>query len=335
MAFTPIMVTRQYYDADLSAASGRVHFTPTSVMINEGTVVAGPVTGELDPTGRLEVLLAANTDPDTVPSIPDFASYRVVEQIDGQPRREYFVQIPHDAPNGAVDLELLNILPVPPVVTYPAPGPQGPPGADSTVPGPPGADGQDGQDGADGVGVPAGGSVGQYLRKASGDDYDTAWSDSDAVPLALVEGKGDLLVGLSEADVARLPVGATGQTLTAAPSAPEGVAWQANPTPAVVPLNEASIAIDAAAGKVFDLTATANRTLPSPTNAIDGRAIIVRHRASGGSRTLGLTTGSPGSYKVPTDFTVTATPAGTCDHLAFLYDGTQQRWILVGYVKGA
>ena len=39
-----------------------------------------------------------------------------------------------------------------------------------------GAPGQPGQDGADGVGVPAGGTAGQVLAKASGTDHDTAWT---------------------------------------------------------------------------------------------------------------------------------------------------------------
>lgn len=45
-------------------------------------------------------------------------------------------------------------------------GADGAPGADSTVPGPPGADG---------VGIPAGGSIGQVLKKNSATDYDTTW----------------------------------------------------------------------------------------------------------------------------------------------------------------
>jgi len=74
-------------------------------------------------------------------------------------------------------------------------GPAGPTGADSTVPGPEGPAGPtgpegpqgpqgdtgpagaDGDDGDDGVGVPAGGTTGQILKKASNDDYDTAWND--------------------------------------------------------------------------------------------------------------------------------------------------------------
>lgn len=42
--------------------------------------------------------------------------------------------------------------------------------------GPQGVPGADGQDGAPGVGVPVGGTAGQYLRKASATDFDTAWS---------------------------------------------------------------------------------------------------------------------------------------------------------------
>jgi hypothetical protein len=52
-------------------------------------------------------------------------------------------------------------------------GPQGIQGD----PGPAGADGANGADGAAGVGVPAGGTTGQVLGKASGDDYDTEWVD--------------------------------------------------------------------------------------------------------------------------------------------------------------
>ena len=58
-------------------------------------------------------------------------------------------------------------------------GPQGktgPAGADGT-------DGVDGADGADGIGVPAGGSDFQVLRKASGTDYDTQWDYADRVTI--------------------------------------------------------------------------------------------------------------------------------------------------------
>ena len=61
------------------------------------------------------------------------------------------------------------------------PGPQGdpgPPGADSTVPGPPGEQGIQGvkgDAGPPGQGVPAGGTTGQVLAKATNEDYATGW----------------------------------------------------------------------------------------------------------------------------------------------------------------
>ena len=58
-------------------------------------------------------------------------------------------------------------------------GPAGPAGADGAdgATGPQGPAGADGADGADGVGVPAGGSTGESLLKASDTDYDTEWGD--------------------------------------------------------------------------------------------------------------------------------------------------------------
>ena len=50
--------------------------------------------------------------------------------------------------------------------------------------GAPGADGSDGADGADGQGVAAGGGAGQVLAKASGADYDTAWTAPGLAKLA-------------------------------------------------------------------------------------------------------------------------------------------------------
>ncbi len=42
----------------------------------------------------------------------------------------------------------------------------------------PGSPGDTGPAGADGVGVPVGGTIGQFLKKLSGTDYDTGWSDA-------------------------------------------------------------------------------------------------------------------------------------------------------------
>ena len=63
-------------------------------------------------------------------------------------------------------------------------GIQGPPGADGAD-GVDGVDGADGADGADGQGVPTGGTIGQYLRKVSGTDYDTEWASVSEVDFPL------------------------------------------------------------------------------------------------------------------------------------------------------
>lgn len=59
--------------------------------------------------------------------------------------------------------------------TWPTPG--------TSLIGPAGADGADGADGAPGEGVPAGGALGQFLRKQSATDYDTAWETVTAADI--------------------------------------------------------------------------------------------------------------------------------------------------------
>lgn len=70
----------------------------------------------------------------------------------------------------------ITTFPIPTEVLDPANYPEfiGPTGATGAT-GPQGDTGPAGADGADGVGVPAGGTTGQVLAKASGTDYDTEW----------------------------------------------------------------------------------------------------------------------------------------------------------------
>lgn len=108
-----------------------------------------------------------------------------------------------------------------------------------------------------------------------------------------------------------------------------------NPAPGIVNLNDvATPPLDSAAGKMFRLTATGNRTIAAPSNPVDGRSIVIAHRASGGARTLALTTGV-GGFKFGSDFTaLTATVSGTTDYISAIYNSTDQRWHVVSYVKG-
>ena len=61
--------------------------------------------------------------------------------------------------------------------------------------------GEDGADGADGVGVPAGGSTGEVLKKSSNADHDTGWAaEAAAVTEAVAGGAGFVNVGGSPPD---------------------------------------------------------------------------------------------------------------------------------------
>lgn len=109
-------------------------------------------------------------------------------------------------------------------------------------------------------------------------------------------------------------------------------------TDAVTLTDGASVALDASLGTVFDLTAAGDRTVSVPTNKpASGKTkkIVIRHKASGGSRTLSLTTGSAGAFRYGTDITgLTATTSGKTDMIGCIYNAADDRWDVVAYAKG-
>lgn len=163
-----------------------------------------------------------------------------------------------------------------------------------------------------------------------------AVANAAQVQLATIDAKGDLLAGTAADTIARVAVGANGRVVAAASAQATGVEWQANPTPATVALTDgATVALDAAAGKVFKLTAAGDRTISVPTNPLDGRGIIIAHTASVAARTLALTTGSAGSFIFGSDITaLSQTALGKTDYIGAVYDSTADRWRVVSYVKG-
>lgn len=197
MAFTPITVTRRYLNLDLSPATGGVTFIPQVPMINGDTVVAAPIGGALDGEGDLNIEIAANNDPDTRPL--DVA-YLVREEIDHQRRREYYVVIPYDAPGGTIDLSTLPIAEIPPVVTFPVPGPAGPQGEA-------GPTGDTGPAGADGRTILSGTTAPDPGIGANGDFYiNTTTADLYGPKTAGAWGSATSLIGPEG------PAGATGDT---------------------------------------------------------------------------------------------------------------------------
>jgi hypothetical protein len=88
-------------------------------------------------------------------------------------------------------------------------GDQGPPGNDGT----PGADGADGSDGAPGdtgpagPGLPTGGTTGQYPRKASTTDFDTAWHTLVAADVTDATTAGKALLTAADAAAQRTDLG--------------------------------------------------------------------------------------------------------------------------------
>jgi hypothetical protein len=93
--------------------------------------------------------------------------------------------------------------------------------------------------------------------------------------------------------------------------------------------------INAAAGRVFSMTATADRTLGTTTNAFDGEKIIIRFNASGGARTLTLPVATTGDFAFGSDITaLTQTASGKTDYIGCMYSSGSGRWHVIAVVKG-
>lgn len=95
-----------------------------------------------------------------------------------------------------------------------------------------------------------------------------------------------------------------------------------------------TIIIDASEGDTFDITLTGNKTLGVPLNPTDGQKITFRLYASGGSRTVTLTT-SAGGFRFGADITgLTAITSGKKDYIIVHYNELDNYWDVLGYRKG-
>lgn len=156
------------------------------------------------------------------------------------------------------------------------------------------------------------------------------------VLLSTINAKGDLLVGTAEDELTRLGVGANGAQLLADSAQATGLRWDNNPPMKVVTLpDQASIPIDPTAGKFFKLNATGNRTLQAPSVAADGREIIIAHTASGNARTLVLTQGSAGAFRIAGGASVlNSTAINQTDYLRAIYNSSVSRWDIAYMSEG-
>jgi len=91
-------------DGSQAPASGGVTFQLAHPITDpDGNVIvaAQTVSADLDANGSISVDLAATDEPDTR---PQGNTYYVIESIEGQPRRTYSIEVPHDAFNQTIDL---------------------------------------------------------------------------------------------------------------------------------------------------------------------------------------------------------------------------------------
>ena len=347
MAFTYVTLQRVYETADDQPASGRVEFTPVDQMRNGLTVVTRTVGDDLDATGLMSIRLAATTDPATTPV---GVTYRVVERLDGQTPRTYYVSVPHDQ-GGTLQLADLTVLTssgaagfaLRNAVDY----------DDSVAP-------TDGQVMAWDAGlakfhpetVTGGGGGGGGVTSVNGQtgavtinnaSLGAQPADADLTAIAaLAPANGSFLerqagvwaarsgaqvkqdLGLDQvantSDAAK-PVSAATQI------ALDGKAPIASPTftgtpaaprfvgAAVDVTYAASVTINAALGSTFRVTATGPLTIAAITNGVNGQAIRVEVLASGATRTVTYE-GVPSSV-----------PAGTWWTRRFTYNQTLGIWL--------
>lgn len=95
MAFTQTTVVGAFTTADGDPARGRIRFTPTEAMTNDGVVtVAAPVTATLDAAGEIQLSLTATDDADTTTASDTPAYYLVEELLAGQRPRAWRITVP-------------------------------------------------------------------------------------------------------------------------------------------------------------------------------------------------------------------------------------------------
>lgn len=104
--------------------------------------------------------------------------------------------------------------------------------------------------------------------------------------------------------------------------------------PAVVNLEDApTIAVDASLGNDFRVTVAASRIMGNPANAVDGQKILMQI-TQGGAGSSAITWGSSYEFSAALPQPTLSTTVGQTDLLAFIYNSTKAKWLLVAFVNG-
>lgn len=129
-----------------------------------------------------------------------------------------------------------------------------------------------------------GGTTGQVLSKATNTDMDFTWvaqDDSNAIQNAIIDAKGDLIVGTAADTPARLAVGTNGYVLTADSTETAGLKWAAA----------------AGGGKVLQViqdTVVGEVTTTSSSMQDTGLDVTITPATTGSKILIMATLGSPG-----------------------------------------
>lgn len=125
-----------------------------------------------------------------------------------------------------------------------------------------------------------------------------------------------------------------GETGATGPQGPQGAAGVDGGAVEVLLTDGATPALDASLGNAFILTASGDRTIAIPTNPSPGKRFIIRHKASGGARTLALNT-SAGGFRFGSTVTgLTQTASGKTDYIGVAYNSVDGYWDVLAYSKG-
>lgn len=102
-------------------------------------------------------------------------------------------------------------------------------------------------------------------------------------------------------------------------------------TPDAITISGGNASIDASAGNVFDVAATANFTLANPTNPTNGQVIHLRITQDGtGSRVMTLGT----AWSAGPNTVTLSTAANKIDHLVAMYHSGNSKWHITGFQAG-